>query len=45
MRDNGDDPVGDEPSHSISKKKLDKILISGDPEAAGLVHGAIEEFA
>jgi predicted NBD/HSP70 family sugar kinase len=45
LRDNGDDPVGDEPSHSISKKKLDKILISGEPEAAGLVHGAIEEFA
>jgi predicted NBD/HSP70 family sugar kinase len=45
LRDNGDDPVGDEPSRSISKKKLDKILISGEPEAAGLVHGAIEEFA
>jgi predicted NBD/HSP70 family sugar kinase len=41
----GEDPVGDEPSHSISKKKLDKLLVEGDPEAAGIVHGAIEEFA
>jgi len=45
LREDGEDPVGDEPSHSISKKKLDKVLIEGDPEAAGIVHGAIEEFA
>ncbi len=45
LRDNGEDPVGDEPSHSISKKKLDKLLLEGDPEAAGIVQGAIEEFA
>ena len=30
---------------SISKKKLDKLLVEGDPEAAGVVQGAIEEFA
>src|SRR5919112_5772960 len=45
LRENGDDPVGDEPSDSISKKKLDKLLLEGDPEAAGIVQGAIEEFA
>jgi predicted NBD/HSP70 family sugar kinase len=45
LREQGEDPVGDEPSHSISKKKLDKLLLEGDPEAAGVVHGAIEEFA
>jgi predicted NBD/HSP70 family sugar kinase len=45
LRETGDDPVGDEPSHSISKKKLDKMLLEGDPEAAGVVQGAIEEFA
>lgn len=40
-----DDPLGETPSDEISKKKLDKVLIDGDPEAAGIVHGAIEEFA
>jgi hypothetical protein len=38
-----DDPLGDE--KDISKKKLDETLINGDPEAAGVVHGAIEDFA
>ncbi|MDB4943355.1 MAG: hypothetical protein JWP97_2889 [Labilithrix sp.] len=41
----GDDPLGDTESSEISKKALDKILIEGDPEAAGVVHGAIEGFA
>src|ERR687886_634395 len=45
VRQDGQDPVGDEPSHSISKKKLDKMLLEGNPEAAGVVQGAIEEFA
>ena len=40
-----DDPFGDEASDEISKKKLDKALASGDPEAGGLVQGAIEDFA
>jgi ROK family protein len=40
-----DDPFGDTPTEEISKKKLDKILAEGDPEPAGLVQGAIEEFA
>lgn len=41
----GDDPIGDEPSEEISKRKLDKLLVDGAPEAAGVVHGAIEAFA
>jgi len=45
MRKNGGDPFGDEPSEEISKKKLDSILSEGDPEAAGVLHGAIEDFA
>jgi predicted NBD/HSP70 family sugar kinase len=38
-----DDPFGDQ--EDISKKKLDETLLNGDPEAAGVVHGAIEDFA
>jgi hypothetical protein len=40
-----DDPFGDTPTAEIGKKKLDKILAEGDPEPAGLIQGAIEEFA
>jgi predicted NBD/HSP70 family sugar kinase len=39
------DPLGDTPSQDISKKKLDQLLAEGDPEAAGLVHSAVEDFA
>lgn len=45
LRDAGSDPFGDEPSETISKKRLDTLLANGDPEAAGIVHGAIEDFA
>ena len=45
LRQNGDDPLGDTPSEELSKKQLDKVLAEGDAEAAGIVHGAIEEFA
>jgi predicted NBD/HSP70 family sugar kinase len=45
LRAVGDDPLGETPSDELSKKKLDRVLQNGDPEAAGLVHGAIEEFA
>lgn len=41
----GDDPIGDEPSEEISKRKLDRVLSEGSPEAAGVVHTAIEAFA
>ena len=45
LRREDEDPLGDEPSAEISKSKLDKALAKGSPEAAGLVHGAIEDFA
>jgi hypothetical protein len=41
----GDDPFGDTPTDEISKKQLDKVMTEGDPEAAGIVQGAIEEFS
>ncbi|MBM0106988.1 ROK family protein [Steroidobacter sp. S1-65] len=41
----GDDPLGELPSEEMSKKQLDKMLAQGDAEAAGVIHGAIEEFA
>jgi predicted NBD/HSP70 family sugar kinase len=45
VRKAGEDPFGDTPSEDLSKKQLDKVLAEGDPEAAGVVQGAIEEFA
>lgn len=39
------DPLGDSPTEELRKKTLEKVLTDGDLEAAGLVHGAIEEFA
>jgi predicted NBD/HSP70 family sugar kinase len=45
LRRVGDDPFGDEASDDISKKRLDALLSGGDPEAAGIVQGAIEEYA
>src|SRR3954452_4990137 len=45
MRKAGEDPLGDAPSDELSKKKLDKWHVDGDAEAAGVIHGAIEEFA
>jgi predicted NBD/HSP70 family sugar kinase len=45
LRKAGLDPIGDVPTEDLSKKQLDELLTKGDPEAAGLVHGAVEEFA
>jgi predicted NBD/HSP70 family sugar kinase len=45
LRRIGDDPLGKTPTKLIKKKKLDKLLLEGDPEAAGLIHSAVEEFA
>jgi len=45
FRKNGEDPFGDTPSEEISKKELDGLLAKGDPEAAGIVQGAIEDFS
>src|SRR5678815_2872565 len=45
VRKMGEDPLGEQPSEELSKKQLDKVLLEGDPEAAGMIHSAIEEFA
>lgn len=45
LRKAGADPLGDEPSEEITKKKLDQLLTEGDPEAAGVLHGAVEDFS
>jgi predicted NBD/HSP70 family sugar kinase len=46
LRKAGDDPFGDEASEDISRKELDALLTKGDDlEAAGVVQGAIEDFA
>jgi predicted NBD/HSP70 family sugar kinase len=45
LRELGADPLGDDSSDQISKDKLDKLLAEGRPEAGGVVHSAVEEFA
>jgi predicted NBD/HSP70 family sugar kinase len=45
LRKAGHDPFGDESSGDISKKKLDSLLVEGDPEAGGILQGAIEDFS
>jgi hypothetical protein len=45
LRKAGSDPFGGEPSEDINRKKLDALLSEGDPEAAGVVQNAIEDFA
>ena len=45
LRKRGEDPLGGEPTEELSKKTLDKLLVAGEPEAAGVVQGAIEDFA
>src|SRR5690242_1413533 len=45
LRKVGVDPLGEEASEELSKKKLDEILTRGDAEAAGIIHGAIEDFS
>jgi predicted NBD/HSP70 family sugar kinase len=44
-RIHGGDPLGDGSDEKLSKKKLDKLLASGDAEAAAVLHSAIEDFA
>jgi len=45
LRELGHDPLGDEPSNVIAKSRMDELLTNGDAEAAGIIHGAIEDFA
>src|SRR5881275_1926785 len=44
LRKIGADPLGQDASEKLPKKRLDEILARGDTEAAGIIHGAIEEF-
>lgn len=45
LRKLGVDPLGEKLSEDMSKKQLDKMLAEGDPEAGGIIHSAVEEFA
>jgi predicted NBD/HSP70 family sugar kinase len=45
LRKTGEDPLGELDSGDLSKAELDKLLTSGDIEAAGVLHGTIEEFS
>jgi predicted NBD/HSP70 family sugar kinase len=45
LRKHGEDPFGKKSSEEIGKKALETLLVEGDPEAAAVVHGAIEDFA
>jgi hypothetical protein len=45
LKEHDEDPFGDVPMEEISKSKLDKLLASGDPMMAGLLHTVVEEFA
>ncbi len=45
LRRIADDPLGKQPSDRVQRRELDKLLVNGDVEAAGLVLSTIEEFA
>jgi hypothetical protein len=45
LRKSGDDPLGEEDSEELSKGELDGLLLQGEPEAAGIIHSAIEDFS
>ena len=45
LRKSGEDPLGEEDSDELSKAELDSLLLQGAPEAAGIIHAAIEDFS
>jgi hypothetical protein len=45
LRKHGDDPLGKTPSKELTRQTIDAFLTEGEPEAAGVVQGAIEDFA
>jgi predicted NBD/HSP70 family sugar kinase len=45
LRKAGTDPFGDREITDLGKKELEAVLAEGDPEAAAVVQGAIEDFA
>ena len=40
----GEGSAGRSPERELTKQVLDEVLAEGEPEAAGLIHGAIEAF-
>lgn len=45
LREAGSDPLGDTPSEDMGKKQLDELLATGEPEVAGIIQTAVEDFA
>jgi hypothetical protein len=45
LRKGDDDPLGDTDSDELTKAELDEMLTRGEPEAAGIIHAAIEDFS
>jgi predicted NBD/HSP70 family sugar kinase len=45
LRKTGDDPLGKKASDQLEKSEMDDLLYEGDAESAGIIHGAIEDFA
>jgi len=47
LRRNGGDPLDGRPTEDIyrDKQELERILLSGDPDTAGVLIGSIEDFA
>ena len=45
LRQIGRDPFAGKDKEAVSKKQLDELLAAGEREAAGVVQGAIEDFA
>ncbi len=45
LRKNGEDPFGDADSKDLTKKDFDEALAKGDPEAAGVIQGAVEDYS
>jgi hypothetical protein len=41
----GPDPLGEEHVDELSKRDMNELLAQGGPEAAGIIHGAIEDSA
>jgi predicted NBD/HSP70 family sugar kinase len=47
LRRDGGDPLDHRPTKELykDKKELERVLVSGDPEAAGVLMGSMEQFA
>ncbi|MCJ8052541.1 ROK family protein [Shinella curvata] len=45
IRKGGDDPLGEVPTDTLSKKEIDALLKDGETEAAALVRAAVDDFA